>query len=105
MDEEQISMVRAALHHWIDHATVEQLERMSVFQGITLRPPQRAKREAQSFGVAAVARLVDQTRRPWSKSLRVSDHVPIRCPHTYQQVVIQISHRRGHQTVAYVRHK
>ena len=48
---------------------VEQLERMSVFQGITLRPPQRAKREAQSFGIAALARLVDQTRRPWSKSL------------------------------------
>jgi hypothetical protein len=29
MDEEQISTLRAALHNWIDHATVEQLERMN----------------------------------------------------------------------------
>jgi len=29
MDEEQISTLRAALHTWIDQASVEQLERMN----------------------------------------------------------------------------
>jgi rubrerythrin len=34
MDEEQISTLRAALHNWIDHASVEQLERINQVRAI-----------------------------------------------------------------------
>ena len=54
MDEEQISMLRAALHHWIDHATVEQLEQMNHvlavdarrFVPVALLPPRRSKSQS-----------------------------------------------------------
>ncbi len=40
---------------------VEQSERVSVLQGIALRPARCAKRQAEGFGVAALARLPDET--------------------------------------------
>ena len=54
MDEEQISMLRAALHHWIDHATVEQLEQMNHvvavdarrFVPVALLPPRQSKSQS-----------------------------------------------------------
>ena len=73
MDEEQISTLRAALHHWIDHATVEQLERMNHvvavdarrFVPVALLPPRQSKIQStpQSTGTSYVDRWNAQHER------------------------------------------